>query len=163
MELGMNINEIILFSLVAGVAVIAFSMQLNAPFREFPFIGIAAFVTQFIYMFTYYQVYNIIYATLVSSIFLTIISRILAYNRRLPITIFLVPGFWPIAPGAIVYKATFCFINNNMLSAEQFMILSVQVAGAITIGLSFVFVIPQKYFNINIPILQFNRNGAFYE
>ncbi len=163
MELGMSIYEIILFSLVAGVAVIAFSMQLNAPFREFPFIGLAAFVTQFIYMFTFYQVYSIIYATLVSSIFLTIVSRILAFNRRVPITIFLVPGFWPIAPGAIVYKATFCFINNNMLSAEQFMLLSVQVAGAITIGLSFVFIIPQKYFNINIPILQFNRNGVFYE
>ncbi len=159
----MGIYEIILFSLVAGVAVISFSMQLNAPFREFPYIGLAAFVTQFIYMLIYYQAYNMIYATLVSSIFLTIISRMLAYNRRVPITIFLIPGFWPIAPGAIVYKATFCFINNNMISAEQFIILSIQVAGAITIGLSFVFIVPQKYFNVKIPIFQLNRNGAFYE
>ncbi len=159
----MELYEIILFSLVAGVSVIAFSMQLNAPFREFPFIGLAAFVTQFIYMFTFYQIYNMIYATLVSSIFLTIISRILAYNRRVPITIFLIPGFWPIAPGAIVYKATFCFINNNMLSAEQFIILSIQVAGAITIGLSLVFIFPQKYFNISVPFFKINRNGAFYE
>ncbi len=159
----MEIYEILLFSFIAGVSVISFSMQLNAPFREFPFIGLAAFVTQFIYMFTFYQVYNMIYATLVSSIFLTIISRMLAYNRRVPITIFLVPGFWPIAPGAIVYKATFCFMNNNMLSAEQFMLLSVQVAGAVTIGLSFVFIIPQKYFNINIKPFHINRNGAFYE
>ncbi len=159
----MGILEIILFSLVAGVAVIAFSMQLNAPFREFPYIGLAAFITQFFYMVAYYQLYNIIYATLVSSIFLTIVSRMLAYNRRVPITIYLVPGFWPIAPGAIVYKATFCFMNNNMLSAEQFLLLSVQVAGAITVGLSFVFVVPQKYFNISIPLFKLNRNGAFYE
>lgn len=159
----MGISEIILFSLIACVAVIAFSMQLNAPFREFPFIGLAAFVTQFVYMLVYYHFYSIVLATLVSSIFLTILSRLLAYNRRVPITIFLIPGFWPIAPGAFVYKATFCFINNNMLSAEEFMLLSIQIAGAITIGLSFISIIPQKYFNFNIPFLQLNRNGKFFE
>ncbi len=159
----MGIIDIVIFSVIAGIAVIAFSMQLNAPFREFPFIGIAAFVTQFVYMVAYYELFSILYATLFSSIFLTIISRLLAYNRRLPITIFLIPGFWPIAPGAIVYKATLCFINNNLLSAQEFVLLSVQVAGAITVGISFVYVIPQKFFNVNIPLLQLNRNGQFYE
>lgn len=159
----MDISEILLFSLIAGAAVIAFSMQLNAPFREFPYIGLAAFVTQFFYMFIYYNFYSMVFATLVSSIFLTILSKILAFNRRVPITIFLIPGFWPIAPGAIVYKATFCFINNNMISAEEFMLLSIQIAGAITIGLSFVSIFPQKYFNINLPFLQLNKNGKFFE
>ncbi len=159
----MGLLEITLFSIIAGIAVIAFSMQLNAPFREFPFIGIAAFVTQFVFMITYYQLYSILYATLVSSIFLTLVSRLLAYNRRIPITIFLIPGFWPIAPGAVVYKTTFCFINNNYLSAQEFILLCVQIAGAITIGISVVYVVPQKFFNINIPLLQFNRNGKFFE
>ncbi len=159
----MGIFEIFLFSIAAGIAVIAFSMSLNAPFREFPYIGIAAFVTQFFFMVVYYELYSILYATLFSSIFLTIVSRLLAYNRRVPITIYLIPGFWPIAPGAIVYKATLCFINNNLLSAQEFVLLSVQVAGAITVGISFVYVIPQKFFNFNIPFLQFNRNGEFFE
>ncbi len=159
----MELIEIIIYSLIAGIAVIAFSMQLNAPFREFPFIGLAAFVTQFFFMITYYKFYNILYATLISSIFLTIIVRIMAYNRRIPATIFLIPGFWPIAPGAFVYKATFCFINNNFLSGQEFVMLSVQIAGAITIGLSLVYVVPEKYFHINVPLLQINRNGLFFE
>ncbi len=159
----MGLFEIFLFSIIAGIAVISFSMQLNAPFREFPFIGIAAFVTQFVYMVGYYHLYSILYATLLSSICLTLVSRILAYNRRIPITIFLIPGFWPIAPGAVVYKATLCFINNNLLSAQEFILLSIQMAGAIVIGVSFVYVIPQKFFNVNIKFLQWNRNGQFYE
>lgn len=159
----MAISDILIFSFMASVAVIAFSMQLNAPFREFPFIGLTAFVAQFFYMITYYQIYSVLYATLVSTIFLTILSRILAFNRRVPITIYLVPGFWPLAPGAVVYKATFCFMNNNMLSAMEFVVLSIQIASAITVGVSLVFVVPQKYFNINIPFLQINRNGQFYE
>ncbi len=159
----MSILDILIFSLVAGVAVIAFSMQLNAPFREFPYIGLSAFITQFSFMLIYYKFYNILYATLVASIVLTITTRLLAYNRRVPVTIFIIPGFWPIAPGAFVYKATFCFINNNLLSAQEFLIMSIQIAGAVTIGLSFVFVVPQKYFNINLPFLQLNRNGPIYE
>ncbi len=159
----MGIFEIFLFSIIAGIAVISFSMSLNAPFREFPFIGLAAFVAQFVYMFVYYQLFSILYATLVSAICLTLVSRILAYNRRIPITIFLIPGFWPIAPGAIVYKATLCFISNNLLSAQEFILLSISIAGAITIGLSFVYVIPQRFFNINVPFLQINRNGDFFE
>ncbi len=159
----MGLGEMFVVSFIVSVAVIAFSIQLNAPFREFPFIGLAAFITQFTYMVGYYKTFNIIYAILVSSIALTIICRILAYNRRVPITIFLIPSFWPIAPGAVVYKATFSFLNNNLLSAQEFLILSFQIAGAITVGLSVVFVIPKKYFYINIPILQKNRNGKFFE
>ncbi len=161
--MGVSLVQILVFSLVAAVAVIAFSMQLNAPFREFPYIGITAFVTQSTYMVVYYNFYNILFATLISSLLLTIVSRVLAYNRRVPATVFLAPGFWPIAPGAIVYKATFCFINNNVISGQEFMMLSIQIAGAITIGLSIIFVIPQKYFNVEIPLLQRNRNGLIYE
>ena len=87
----------------------------------------------------------------IATLCLTIMARIFAAARSMPVTVYLLSGIFPLVPGAgIFYTAYYLFTNDRALSSSKG-IETFEVAGAIVLGIIFGFGIPQSLFNLLKP------------
>ena len=88
------------------------------------------------------------FPSLIATLCLTIMARIFAAARSMPVTVYLLSGIFPLVPGAgIFYTAYYLFTNDRALSTSKG-IETFEVAGAIVLGIIFGFGIPQSLFNL---------------
>ena len=52
-----------------------------------------------------------------------------------PVTMFYIPGFFPLVPGIGVYRTAFYYINDNPAQASYYMVQSALIAGAIALSI----------------------------
>ena len=74
-------------------------------------------------------------ATLVAGIGIAILSQLFARSFRAPVTMFYIPGFFPLVPGIGVYRTAFYYINDNPAQASYYMVQSALIAGAIALSI----------------------------
>jgi uncharacterized membrane protein YjjB (DUF3815 family) len=134
--------------LMAALATVSFSVLFNVPAREYVFCGITGAIGWLFYIITYSMVDSIAFATFVAAIIITITSRLFAVNRRVPVTIFLIAGIFPLVPGAGIYYTTSFIFNNEINLAAAKGIETISIAICIAFGIMMVFLIPQKFFMI---------------
>ena len=90
---------------------------------------------------------NSVLASLVASFALTVLARAFAVIRKNPVTVYILPGIFPLVPGAgIYYTAYYLFIGNNEMSGFKGL-ETLEIAGAIVFGIIFGFGIPQRWFH----------------
>ncbi len=65
-----------------------------------------------------------------------------------PSTLFLIPGIFPLVPGAGVYWTSYHIVTNDLEMASQTGFAALKVAVAIVLGIIFVFEIPQGVFAV---------------
>ena len=134
--------------LMAALATISFSVLFNVPAREYVYCGITGAIGWLFYLITYSMIDSIAFATFVAAIIITITSRLFAVNRRVPVTIFLIAGIFPLVPGAGIYYTTSYIFNNKLNLAAAKGIETISIAICIAFGIMMVFLIPQKIFMI---------------
>ena len=89
---------------------------------------------------------HLVAASAVATGILTIFARALAVLRKMPVTVYLLTGIFPLVPGAaIYYTAYYLFIGDTAMSSVK-AIETFEVAGAIVLGIIFGFSIPQRLF-----------------
>lgn len=139
------VNSTIQF-FVAAIASIAFAILFTAPKRELAFCGFTGGLGWLVYYVMTNCDINIILSASVATFCLTIFSRAFAVIRKVPATVYLVSGIFPLVPGAgIYYTAYYLFNKDNALSGAK-AIETFELAGAIVFGIIFGFGIPQKLF-----------------
>ena len=62
-------------------------------------------------------------------------SESLARLKRVPVSIFLVPGFIPLVPGRYGYLTMRNFVEQDMISGLKMLSLTLFLAGAIAFGI----------------------------
>ena len=82
---------------------------------------------------------GLVAATFIAVIVVTLISRIFAVVRKSPVTIFLVPGIFPLVPGVGIYYTSYYFIMNEFSLASAKGIETMKIAVAITLGIMWCF------------------------
>jgi len=87
-------------------------------------------------------------ASLVAAMAVIFLSRLGAVWEQCPATIFLIPGLFPLVPGAGVYWTAYYIVTNQLWMAVQTGYLAVKIAVAIVLGIVFVFELPQKVFSV---------------
>ncbi len=138
---------IIVEAIVAMFATISFAILFNAPKKEVFYCGLTGALAWTIYYGMTEQNANSVLASLVASLGLTILSRALAVVRKNPVTMYILPGIFPLVPGAgIYYTAYYLFIGNNEMSGFKGL-ETLEIAGAIVFGIIFGFGIPQRWFH----------------
>lgn len=85
-------------------------------------------------------------ASLFASFFLTVLSRAFAGAFKYPVTLYLVTGIFTLAPGAGIYYASYYLIMNETALFAAKSIETLQIAGAISIGILFGFYLPGRLF-----------------
>lgn len=138
---------IIIEAIVAVFATISFAILFNAPKKEVIYCGLTGALAWAIYYGMTQKNVNSVLASLVASFGLTILARAFAVIRKCPVTMYLLPGIFPLVPGAgIYYTAYYLFIGNNEMSGFKGL-ETLEIAGAIVFGIIFGFGIPQRWFH----------------
>ena len=138
---------IIIEFIVAMVATISFAILFNAPKKEVIFCGLTGALGWVIYYAMTQNGCNYVLAALTATFCLTIMSRCLAVMKKSPVTMYILPGIFPLVPGAgIYYTAYYLFIGNTEMSGFKGL-ETLEIAGAIVFGIIFGFGIPQWIFH----------------
>ncbi len=133
------------FSAVLGYAIIA-----DAPKRELGYISLAGIFSWLPYLILTNNNMSPLIATVFGGLSLAYYCRIMSFNRKNPITLYLIPGFLPLAPGSTLYKATINYIDGKHSIAIGYSVLAVELTIAIAIGIAIIMSLPSKYAHIKI-------------
>lgn len=133
--------------IVSIISTLSFAVLFNAPKKELLYCGLTGGIGWIVYLICLKNNVSIYISCLLAAIILTLVARTISALRRKPVTLYLVPGIFPLVPGAGIYYTSYYLIMGQMESfsskgAETFLI-----AGAITLGIVFGFAIPQSLFH----------------
>jgi uncharacterized membrane protein YjjB (DUF3815 family) len=138
---------IILEAIVAMFATISFAILFNAPKKEVVYCGLTGALGWVVYYGMTQRELNSVLAALTATFCLTILARCFAVVRKSPVTVYLLPGIFPLVPGAgIYYIAYYLFTGNTEMSGFKGL-ETLEIAGAIVFGIIFGFGIPQRLFH----------------
>lgn len=73
-------------------------------------------------------------------------SRLSAVKRRCPVTLFLIPGIFPLVPGAGIYWTAYYIVVDELDTAADQGFATVKIAVAIVLSILLVFELPQDLF-----------------
>ncbi len=133
--------------IAGGLATLSFSILFSTPKKEFIFCAFTGAIGWFFYQLVYLVYPSVILATFGGAIVITLVSRIFAVNRRVPVTIFLIAGIFPLVPGAGIYFTTYYVFMNDMELSFEYGRDTLGIALAIIFGMMIIFLLPQKMFN----------------
>lgn len=132
---------------VAFVATLTFSVLFKAPNKHLLFCAFVGGLAWLVNLVLLELDLNIILATFVASIVLTGCARFFSYWRHAPVTVFLIPGIFPLVPGAgIYYTASLAFAADYTAALSKGM-ETLFIAGAIVMGILFGIALPRKLFH----------------
>ena len=99
---------------VAFVSTIAFAIIFHTPRREYLFCGITGGVGWLVYLICMYANLGVVAASFFATVALAWFSRVFAFCRKTPVTVFLITGIFPLVPGAgIYYTGYHLFMSDN--------------------------------------------------
>ena len=78
---------------------------------------------------------DIVAATFMASLFIAWIAHLFARYLKTPVTIYFIPAFITLVPGAGVYQSVYSFINKEYALAQQHLVLTLQISGAIALAI----------------------------
>lgn len=86
------------------------------------------------------------FAVLLATMAVVFLSRLVAVRMHCPATLFLIPGIFPLVPGAGVYWAAYYVVTDRLMLAAHTGYSAAKTAVAIVLGIIFVFEFPQRWF-----------------
>ena len=138
---------IVIEFIVAMFATISFAILFNAPKKEVICCGLTGALGWTVYYGMTQLGSGSVLASLVATFCLTVLARAFAVVRKSPVTVYILPGIFPLVPGAgIYYTAYYLFIGNTDMSGFKGL-ETLEIAGAIVFGIIFGFGIPQALFH----------------
>lgn len=138
---------ILLQGIVCFAATISFAVLFAAPKSELAFCGIAGAVAWICYLTSIDLGFTSVFSNLLACFCLTLTSRIFAATRKTPVTVYLIPGIFPLVPGAGIYYTSYSLIMNDIASFSSNGASTLKTAGALVLGIIFGTALPQKWFN----------------
>ncbi len=141
-----RIMKMIIQLIVSFIATVSFAGLFSVPKKEYLYCGITGALGWLFYLLAYHKIDSVSFSTFIATIILTFVSRVFAVNRRVPVTIFLISGIFPLVPGAGIYYTAYYIFDNNIAVAGDKGVETISIALAIAFGIMLVFAIPQKLF-----------------
>ena len=125
---------LLLLSVIAAfLGVLSFAVLFHAPRRSYLACAVCGAVAWGCYLLA--APLGLFLATTLAAIALTLLSRMLSIAMKMPSTVFIVTGIFPLVPGAGIYHTAYALVSRNM---EAFTLRGMQtlaLAGAIALGI----------------------------
>ena len=128
---------------VAVIATISFGITFQMPRRHYLACGLTGAVGWMVYIFGV-ELFALspAIATLVATLPLTGCARFFAIRHKAPVTIFLLPGIFPLVPGAGIYYTAYYFIQGENALSLANGISTFKVAVSLAVGIALVLGLP---------------------
>ncbi|MBO4422081.1 MAG: threonine/serine exporter family protein [Clostridia bacterium] len=139
----MGILDIVLNLIFAFIATAGFCVVFNIPKKHMLFCGMLGVVSWLIYIFLRDPI-GPVGATFIATAAVMLLSRIFAVVRKCPVTILLMPGIIPLAPGSAIYYTAYYFVTNDAAKAAEYAFMTIKIAFAIVLGIIVIIAIPFK-------------------
>ena len=133
--------------IVCFFATISFAILFSAPKRQLLFCGLTGSIGWIVYLIIMEKNGGIALANVCASFTLTLMARIFAAMQRHPATMYLLPGIFPLVPGAGIYYTSYYFIMHEMDNFAKYGAQTLIIAGSIVFGIVFGSALPQKLFH----------------
>lgn len=128
---------------VAVVATISFGITFHVPKRHYLAGGLTGAVGWMVYILCYDLLgVTAPVAVLIATLPLTLCARFFSVYHKAPVTVFLLPGIFPLVPGAGIYYTAYYFIQSNNALALSNGISTFKIAVALATGIALVLGIP---------------------
>lgn len=131
--------------IAAFLGTVAFALLFGVPRNCYLFCGAIGSLGWLIYCLVRGP-FQETFAVLTATMAVVFCSRLAAVNMHCPTTLFLVPGIFPLVPGAGVYWAAYYVVTDRLMLAAQTGYSAAKTAVAIVLGIIFIFEIPQRWF-----------------
>lgn len=118
----------------AFLAILAFSVVMEAPRRYLPYCGLVGGVGWFVYLISVDR-WGIVMANFFGALAISMISHVFARMFKAPVTVFLIPGILTIVPGAALYRAVYQFFLGTHSVAAEYLLETIQIAGMIALAI----------------------------
>lgn len=133
-------------AIVALIGTISFSVLFSVPVSEYLYCGLAGMIGWLCYLGGLGLGLGYAKAIFIGALVLTIFCRFLAVKRKLPLTVFLICGIFPLVPGAGIYYTAYYFITNQHALALTKGLETFSTAVMIALGIVFALAIPHTLF-----------------
>ena len=80
------------------------------------------------------QRFGMMTANLLGAAAITLLAHFFARIKKAPVTIFLIPGFLTLVPGAGLYRSVHYFFIGNRSMGAAYLVQTLQIAGVIALG-----------------------------
>ncbi len=141
------ILELSVHFIVCSIASSAFAVFYSPPYKHLIWAGVTGGFGWVIYMiFAHYGI-DTGFSSFFATVALTALSRALAYHRKAPITIFLIPGIIPLVPGIAIYQTGYNMFMSESSKAISYAASTFSIAIAIALGMALTLSLPQVFFS----------------
>lgn len=133
--------------LAAIVGTMAFALMFHVP-RSYYFLGgMTGGAGWLIYRVLSLNINSVMGPVFAGAFMVVFLSRCFAVKKRCPVTMFLIPGVFPLVPGVSLYQTAQALVGNDWQLAGEKGIVTIKFAVAIVGGILLGFEIPQKWFS----------------
>ena len=135
-------------TLAAFIGTTAFAVLFGVPRKQYVPSGIVGALGWLLYLILFRKAgMSAAMATLVSTVFIGILSRVFAVIEKCPAAVFLLCGIFPLVPGAGVFWCTYYLISSQIDQSSAAGFLAGKVAIAIVLGIILAMELPQRFFS----------------
>lgn len=86
------------------------------------------------YLF-FLQWYSVPISSFLSSVIVAFVSHLLARHYKMPVTVFFIPGFFPLVPGAGMYKTVYGYLLESPEKGAKELMETMAIAGMIALAI----------------------------
>lgn len=144
-------GTMILQTLAAGIGTVAFCVLYRVPQKYFFNCGMVGIIEWIVYLFINEYFRSEAIAVFCAAFTVVCLSRYLAIKRKCPLTMFLIPGIFPLVPGSKIYYMTYTASVSAYNRAFYYCMEAFKAAFAIAIAIAIGSRISAKWF-------QFGKN-----
>lgn len=142
----MNVPQLILECLAAGVGTVAFALLFQVPRGYYLPCGVIGGAGWLCYRLLVFLGASASLSTFPATVLVVFLARWTAVRLRCPVTVFLIPGIFPLVPGAGIYWTAYYLVSNDAARAAVQGGVTLKSAVAIVLGILLVFELPQGLF-----------------
>lgn len=143
--------EFIFNFVLSFLASTGFAIIFNAPRKELIPCGLSGALGWVVYYYVMRESTNSTLSVFLGSLIVSTFSRIFSYTRRAPSTLFLIPGIIPLVPGYPMYNTMLAMMEQDLYHSYIEGVGTLQMAGAIAIGIVLIFSLPYRTFALVAP------------
>lgn len=132
--------------LAAAIGTVAFALMFHVPRDYYLCGGIGGGAGWLVYRVLTFRTDSIMGPVLAGAFTVVLLSRIFAVYKKCPVTMFLIPGIFPLVPGMSLYQMAQALVDSDWDKAGQKGLITIKFAVAIVGGMLLGFEIPQKWF-----------------
>lgn len=136
----------ILQTMAASVGTVAFCVLYRVPGKYFLDCGFVGMLEWIVYLLVNHLFKNETLAVFFATLTIVVLSRYLSVKKKCPMSMFLIPGIFPLVPGAKIYHMTYTASLGAYTRAFYYCMEAFKAAFAIAMAIAIGSRIPAKWF-----------------